>query len=373
MSYSGELSLPNGKSYRKLDAMLGVEFARSFGVVGEASVTISDINFKPDMIRRNWRLTLWRHIRGKAPILAGGTIWFIRKVTWKPLDRTITLHAQDALGLLKDRIVAYTPQTSYADKTIEELGVTPYAVDSMNAYLRENFGTDSLDVDRDASAYFLVPEDREFGAQVNKEGAWQDVLSVIQDLSRASAQNGVPIMYDVSMNENGIFVFNSWVGRRGKDRTLSAIDKPHVFSPERNNIADLSLVWDYTNEKNVVYVGGYDSGASRVIATVVDESRVRADPFARAEVFIDGGDADVIPILEDFGRMALEGFRPRLTVEANAVETPESVYGVHYDYADTVPVIAGGFEIPCDITAISGSYSDGKDSITLRLTGQRQL
>lgn len=372
MSYTGELATPVGSNPQEIDNVLSLEFARSFGNIGELVLKTSDAKFKPGVIQRNWRLKLFRHLPGRSPKLVGNTIWFIRKITWDVLGAVVSIHAQDALCLLKDRIVAYTPQTIYADKTLDELGSTPAADDSIRAYLTENFGADALDTERDASAYLMIPDSGGYGAPANKEAAWQDILGVIQDLSKMSTQLGIPILYDITMNESGVFVFQTWIGRRGSDRT-QASKQAHIFSQENNNLSALELTWDYTEEKNVIYVGGYDSGGSRVVATVVDDTRVRNDPFARAEMFIDGGDSDLVAVLEDIGRPALEGYRPVLKIMATTVETPDSIYGIHYEYADTVPVVAKGMEIACDITAINGSFSEGKDTINLRLTGQRQL
>lgn len=372
MSYSAEISNAVGTNQKVLTSILSIEFARSFGNVGELRITVDDKGLSPTLYQRNWRIKLWRHLPGRAPIFVGNTIWFLRKVTWDVLGKTLSFHAQDALGLLRDRIVAYTPQTTFADKTIEELGAIPFADDSILAYLRENFGEDCVDTERDASSYFFIPEDQSRGAQVNKEAAWQDILGVLQDVARSSTQLGVPIVYDVSMNQDGKFVFDLWTGRRGTDRTIGSA-QPHVFGVQQNNVSELNLTWDYSEEKNVAYVGGYDTGASRVVATVVYDDRVRLDPFSRAEVFLDGGDSDVLSVLQHIGRTALEGFRPILRAEATAVETNESIYGVHYDYADTVSLIAGGIELPVDITAVGGNYVDGKDTINLRLTGQRQI
>lgn len=374
MSYSVDLYNPAGLKHGAgaLRNITAIEFARSFSNVGEATVTISDLGVDPTLFRKNWRIAIYRYVDGYAPYLVGNTVWFIRSVEWNVLDGTIVLHASDMLVLLDDRIVAYTPQTHYADKTEEELGSTPHADDSILAYLRENFGADAVDTTRNSSAYLTIPANPSLGALFNKQAAWQSILSTIQDVCKGSTQGGIPIYFDIFSDQNSKAVFQLWIGRRGADRSATS-RRPQVFSQDRNNLAKLSIIWDYSKEKNVAYVGGYDTGASRVIEVVIDPTRLSLDPFARSEMFVDGGDNDVPEVLQDIGKVALDGARATISADGEAVETPESIFGIHYDYGDTVSVVAKGIEIPCDISAFSGSYGSGKDTITVRLTGQRQI
>jgi hypothetical protein len=133
-----------GETKEVISAFESLQFARSFNNVGTLSLVTPDY-FEWGQITRDWRVLVYRSVDDHTQYLEGNTFFLARKVTWSDDNRTWTIKCDDALSIVKRRIVAYTPETPYADKTFEEFqnklspprDLLP-ADDMIKEYVRQN-------------------------------------------------------------------------------------------------------------------------------------------------------------------------------------------------------------------------------------------
>jgi hypothetical protein len=264
---------------------------------------------------------------------------------------------RDTLDLLDRRIIAYPPETLYAEKTFEHGNNGP-ADDLMKAFVRENLTADAVDTERDASAYFEVDGDASLGATVEKSASYRSLLATVKELADASAEAGAPLYFDVAPGNKFLFTVTTQGGLRNL-----------TFGPAYHNLDDASISVIYDEEVTVVYVGGDGEGAGRLVETVL--GRVGRSAFGRKEIFHEANDIDVSSVLIEEGTARL--VRPKIVIEGRTIDTPQVQFGRDYFYGERVQASVHGYTVDCHIDAFSIDYSNGSENLDVRLRGELSL
>lgn len=370
--YKAEIVDVDGVTILDINDVISVQAARAFNVDGSATVVIPNY-YARSLFRLHTRMKLWRYDYDGVPHNFGRTIWFLKKLDHARSDHTITLTFVDAFAMLKGRLIAYTAEGTYGDKTLEEYQIDTYddrlrADNMMRAFMRENVGDLVLDADRTIPS-IVIEQDRSLGAYVEKQAAWAELQSTLTDLAQMSSAKGVDLFYDLIPRDDGTFIFRVWTGARGIDRTNSS-DNPLLLSEESGMISDVHEVEDFTDVATFVYVLGFDTSGSQIIAKGENKALSRNDPFGRLEITVSDSDADANSVLADDALGALMAHRPKRVLTATVVENSSLSFGRDIDYGYKVGVQVGATEYDCVLDAISTNWSEDNEQLDLRLNGQ---
>lgn len=375
VSFSADMMDVAGKRVIPIEKVISVEAARAFNTTGSATMVIPD-NMDKRFFRYNARMRLWRRGQDGTSGLFGDTIWFARKIKHSHKDRTYTIDFEDAFSLLNLRLVAYTSDTLYADKTIETFDIIVpddrLRIDNMmRQYVRENYGLLSEDVVR-RNSLIIVEDDRSIAPYGSKTAAWARLGDTLLDLARMSAEKGMDLFFDLVPQPDGTFVFKVWDTVRGVNRGDGS---PSILtlSEDLNHLTEVEEVDDYSTLGTFVYVLGLGNGASQIFIGTGNEPQIRADPFGRIEYTISDSEISLESTLTDMGKASLRGRRPRRTVTARVADGSGVIYGRNYAYGDRVLAHVGAKKYNCHINAVRTRWQGGVEDLEIRLAGTELL
>lgn len=357
-----------------METPISLEAARSFNTVGAATLIIPDYIDRRSL-RKNTRMRLWRRGLDGTTRSFGDTEWFLRKIRHSYNDQTYTLEFEDALSLLAFRLVAYTSETPYADKTLEEFGlIVPddsLRIDNMmRAYVRENYGALALDANR-INSLISIEEDKNLGPYGDQKASWKLLSDTLSGLANMSAEKGLELFYDFVPQPDGTFMFKVWDKIRNVDRGSDSFSIL-TLSEELNHLTEVEEIEDYSEIGTYAYVLGYDSGPSQIIVERSNDLEIANDPFGRIEFTEEAPDIDVDRVLENIGDAALRGKRPKRTVSARVVEGTGIVYGRDYNYGDRVMIHVGTRKYNCHVKAVRTRWAEGQEDLEVRLDGYEE-
>lgn len=351
-----------------------LEVGRSQNTVGRISLTIQG-DFPFTLFQPDNRIVVYRKASSGLMYLLGRTHYFIETVTRTyASDRNFlfTIEGVDSLGLLERRLVAYLRDTQYADKTIENANDGP-ADDLIKEYVRENFGPDALDGDRNLSSQlWSVAPNRSLGTVTERRASFRSVLSTISDLAKGTGPNGEDLIFDIVAGQTRKLFFDVWVDTQGVDHTLIS-SEPVIFSPGAGNLVDPKLILDYSESINYVYVGGFGEGSGRLVREVADEAYVNSSPWARREFFEDQRDYDVASVLDAAGESVLAEYSPKIRIEARAQDAPDTIFGVNYFYGDKVSVTVDDYQVDAVVRSFRLNVQEGNETLDVQLRGETNL
>ena len=147
--------------------------------------------------------------------------------------------------------------------------------------------------------------------------------------------------------------FRFYAGQRGTDRSATV-----TFALELGNMA--APVYRYMRlvEKTVAVVGGQDTGVNRAVVTRTGTDYSAANDI---ELFVDGRSDDSTAKLNARGDSALDKAQARNAFSYKVLQTPASLYGLHYFLGDLVKAKYKAINVTKQVYAVSVSF-DGKDS-----------
>jgi hypothetical protein len=183
-------------------------------------------------------------------------------------------------------------------------------------------------VDLDRIVPFLeLNADLGRGIIVKTRARFQTLSQVLEDISLAS---GVGWETTIDLN-NKKFVFNILEGR---DLTPSqGVNPPVIFSPEFDNVKMLGYRYSTLDSKNLAYVGGQGSAATRTIVQVGNASGIN-----RREFFIDARDLETTEQLTQRGNEKLAELGEELVMEVENLPNGPFKYLIDFDLGDIVHV-----------------------------------
>ena len=351
-----------------------LEYFRSERSVGSLYLDLplekyGDIPFEID-----GRLEVWRRTAHTLPQLVGDTQWLIRLFREKVDEQGINnlrVTCHDGMDLLNRRIIAYPNYNPYTQKGTE------YADDMIKEIVRENFGDESVDTDRDVSDWLSIDEDFSLAPEVtlNDNIGFRIVRPVLDKICELSEAKGTYLTYDVTYNiETKKFEFKTFIGQRGNDLG-STSQKRLVLSCvyDKKPILGRALSYassgiDALDERTFVYLGGQSDDTNAIYATVGDDERINSSPFGRYEDFLDA---------ENPASASLASYRNEATswlnhksrireINGHIEQTEAILYGRDYNFGDIVAMQYREkiYDIHLDDVQVVFD-SDGSESVTI--------
>lgn len=363
MKYQVDLYNPDGQLVAVLDGWTYLRYRRV--VNGTAVFPSEGRNVLPLLLRYPWStalqqlmqpdssLAIWRDGR-----LEMETVWLIRRVSVlvEGGRKTLEVAAVPALAVLS-RVVAYAAASAQAFK------VGP-ADDVIKAIVRENLSGLVTDADR-LLARLVVAADLSAAPVVSIACAWREVATALAEVVYASGQRGTKLAFDVVWEGAG-FRFRTYTVCRGNNRTVGVSSNPLILSLETGTLDEVRREFDYEDEATVVYAGGRGVEAERMVAVVMDTSRI-ISPLGRREVFVDARHLADPVSLGDYARAALERRRPRRVFRAKVVSTEVVRYGRHWQWGDLVTVHFHDEAFDCAIGDVTVTVEDGVEQVNATL------
>ena len=369
-TFSVYISDPYGTRLSDALPFLTLDYTRVTGGVSAAVITLPESAAR-DLIRLpDGRLEIWRRLDNGREYLDTDTTWLIRKRERTRDDRgnvVTTLTAEHPLSILREpgRFVdnfAGTGRSSQAG-----------AVDDiMKAIVRQQAGTQAGTA-RNLSPYLTVAPDMGMGPAIARSFAWRAVLDVLQDLADDAAQQGAYVTFDIVSLDTQGYEFRTYVGQRGVDRRAGSSLQPLILSPEFGNLGSTTLIEDYTEEITYAKYGGAGERSARITADYLDTIRAGASPFGRREYWGENTQTADTTVLTGQARSAVRTGRARLLFTGTLIDTPDTRYGVQWQWGDYVTAQDFGAGFDCRIDAVSVSVAGGEERISASLRAELAL
>lgn len=373
--YRVSLYNPQGTIAIQIDDWTSIEAAYSVNAIGAVVLSLPP-RYPLSLLRRDSRLWIERQaVTGGMWKTLGERLWLLRRKGLKLSqsgEYSLRVVAYDANYILDAPIVAYAAGTDFSDKS-------EAADDMMKAIIRENLGGLATDTARDLSAYITVAANNSSAPVIDKGFAWQNVLKVLQDIAKTSAQLGTYLAFDLVATNPSSLIFKTYINQRGVDRRhpeTSSVTRPSV-TLGAENLASIEYDFDATNERTYAYAGGAGEEADRLIAEASDETRMAISPFNRREVFRDVRNIDDEAQLEDEAEAAVRAGLPVETYSGVYVES-NKIFGKDFDFGDYVTVdlrntgmtTFTGPTVDCRIDTVKIVASQGDEKIDLKFRSE---
>lgn len=200
-----------------------------------------------------------------------------------------------------------------------------------------------------------VQADGGLGNTISWSCAWKNLLEQLQDIAKIADGD-----FDLVKTGSQAWEFRYYTNQLGTDRSATV-----TFSLDHGNMSQPVYKLMQTDERTVAVVGGQGDQSNR--ATVV-----RTGPDYSAsndiEVFVDGRNDDTTAKLESRGDAALDGKRARNEFQYDVLQTPSSLYGLHYFLGDLVTARYKSIEVMQKVEKVSVKFEKtGKEAIKVEM------
>lgn len=271
--------------------------------------------------------------------------------------------------LLARRVIAYKQATLFSTKN-------DYVEDVMKEYVNENAGPGAGVASRIALGIFPNFSVQPESAEHNQTPVWRGdrsfnlLLDVLQELSNyclAYVPEYRAVDFAVVSNGDGAFVFNTYLDQLGSDRTEDTWNAvPVVFSVELGNMQEISHELDRTSEANRAIVLGEGELSTRKVVYREDIAASDDSPWNVIEMVRPATLNEFTYQLQDFGDALLKENSKKEIFEGTPIQTPSTLYGLHYFLGDTVTVRHAGVSYDKKIVGVKITYeAEGKETISI--------
>lgn len=340
-----------------------LDYALNVGQVGALSLTLP-ATFDDTLLPLDARIGVWRSINGRAPQLDGQAVYLVRG--WVYTDTSVTAIALHANHLWRRRIVAYDAGSSYTSKAAAPAGnlIKTYTAEQMLSGVTADRDLSSAGVD--ISAYLTRQADIGDGASLVTQVTRKHLFDVVRELCDASTAAGSYLTAEIVAPSPGTLQARTYAGQRGRDHRAGS-GQPIVLSPETGTLERCRLTIDRQDEVTAVICGGQGEQASRLIRTAVDTVRAAESPLNWIELFGDYSGISDGDALQDVADALLRAGRPRITLEADLIETDRMTRGLQYDLGDLVTASFRGRTFDARLDVVGVTLSGGKQQSRVQL------
>ena len=365
-SYEVWIGLDTGQRIFLAEEMVkDFRYAKAANKVGAFSLILPRERVQDEWIKLDGTVEIWRGVPGQQRRLE--FVGLMRKFIYhddREGNTNLKIIGPEVSDLLNRRIVAYAAGSSQAAKTDN-------ADDLIKAIVRENLGA-SAPAGRNMGANrFYVTGDHGLAPSVSKKFAWRNMLDVIREICEISRQKGTELYFTVDpylTNDNLLkYSFLTHVDQIGADRTIGT-RLAALFGRDLGNLASPWLEYDYMNEITFVYAAGQGEGDDREVEEVEDTTRSGASIWNRREIMTDGRHLSDSTGLTDRGQGALEKGRPLIRFSGLLLDTPQTRYGIDWNYGDKVTAWYKGDQFDGMVKALQITVDQyGKETLEARL------
>jgi hypothetical protein len=351
------LATTGGECLTIIDDFYSLSYTLAVNYYGELSLTVPH-DYDLGLFRAHNRLLVFRDDR-----LEGETCWFIveqGRVLEERGQQVIRIEAASAPWLLSGRIFPFDDDTPEATKT-------DAADDVLKAYVRENLGASAVGA-RSLTPYIGVSADAGAGPTVAVNVPYANLLDACRDIADSTKADENPdawVYFDIVQTDlrNGNLEFRTYVGARGASHGYRA-EIPVIFSPDFGNMISVERTFEYRDEYTYAYVGGRSYAGAREVWEGEDTARSGRSLFGRRESFYNAADPDDpeadVPI-------ALAQGRPRRSLHARIIDTPDCRYGRDWSHGDIVGGSVEGETYDYRINAVTVTVERGAEAIDATL------
>jgi hypothetical protein len=310
--------------------------------------------------RKDGKLELWRTAPGRGMYMERDAPFFIRKIVYRDDEqgnRRVHILAHDAMQILDRRIIVPELTGTHYYKT-------DYADDMMKAVVRENIGVLCDDPLRDQSAYLSVAVNESKAVGISDNFAWQKILPLFQKWAQQSTDLGTYLSYDIVYTSPTTLEFRTYTGCRGTDRS-SKSDKTYYLGTDGMGLSFANAAFDYTQEFSFIYSGGNGDYPAQIYKTAFDNTRISESPFGRIEDYIDAT-SDEDAVIQSRADQRLQETIGKFAISGHIEQSPQSIYGVHYNFGDIVCVNYHGFTVDVHLDGLEIIVDEtGKEEIRM--------
>lgn len=312
----------------------GLDYILNVGKPSSCLLTLP-ITEDLEIFQVDTRILPLRSIHGRAPYNDNSACYFVRKHTIT--DSWFRVSAKHAMDLIDRRAVAYEGGSAFADKPAD------FAGDMIKEYLRQNIG-DQIDASREGDqtnadlvtpGYLTIEADKGDGQSNPKTSERGSLLGVIDKIADNSTQQDTYMSFGMIYGGDKTFTFITKEGQWGADKREGTRGQV-ILDPEKGNLGNWKLEIDRSDEVTVAIAGGRGQNETRIIQVAIDTARMNASPFNRIERYFDAPSADTEAAVLAAAEAALASRAPKVTFEADYIETNTTTRGIHFDLGDLV-------------------------------------
>lgn len=373
-----------GKKVAVFDDFQALSFTKTVNDVGSYSLSINGKDARRLEFELDGQVEVWRSIPGVID-------WYKefeglhRKPDKKLNDNGSNQFVSNGVGyneLLARRVVAYKSGTIRAAKNCS-------AETAIKQYVDENCAKDLMTVvGRLSDGYmpgFYIEADKTSITtdpipNWSGDKAFENLLDVLKEIATSSG-----IDFNVVGTGPAQFTFYTYLKGMGLNKTYHTISSsgrneygniPVVFSAVFGSMSSATYSDDRIGEANVVIVQGDGEGSTKHTVTRSDPNAMDDSPWNIREVSrsasIPSNEVDrllVTHYMEVTGDETLKELaRKERIVDCVPLQTPSSLYGVHYQLGDTVTVWFDDVKMDKRITSVTLEYSNDGESVSMELS-----
>lgn len=348
-----------GRRLRQVDAYDSLSCTRTVNEVGAASLALPYDRALYDALTRDAVLDVWRAVGSRPPSRVMETVWLLSGRE-KSIDESgkmlMTFSFVDTVDVLRRFLVAYEDGTAQADKT----GV---AETLAKAFVTEQIVTrcgKPLSVESDAARG---------AASVSVAASWQDVLSVVQGITRSSSQQGSYLALDVVADTISGYTFRVYSGQRGRDRSASS-PVQLVLGLANGALSVGTYSEDYSSSVSTQYCGGQTVDGTQVTATAVNDAVENLGPWSHTEAYTSAQNSADSAVVTSEAYAALRAARPEVGMSGvTLTQSDRFVFGRDVGFGDRVVVDFDGLldaHVSSATLAVDGGT--GTETVTVNLS-----
>lgn len=273
---------------------------------------------------------------------------------------TVTYYVVGWSDLLRRAIVAYPPNRTGRTKFVNVAAET--ICKDIVKYNATTSGTTADGRDRNvptAGSYLSIETDTGDGNLLDVFLSRTNLLDTLRDI--ASIGNGD---FDVVKTGARAWQFRWYPAQLGTQKITSV-----VFALNYGNMVNPRLRYQRLEERTVAIVAGQEVNGVRQVETVLGSGYNAATNSY--EVYVDGSDVSTNAGLRDRGEARMQELKESRELTFDVLQTPGSLYGLHYFLGDIVTAVFQGVQITQKIEGVTiGFDSSGAETISLDLRNQ---
>ena len=348
-----------------LTDFLRLEYKKVVNAPGLAVFSVNAGHAIVGNMARDWQVEVWRSRTadtGESNAIAAYVDFygFVRdeiRATNADGQTICTYYAVGQLHLLQRSIVAYAADVSNRSKFVSAKAET-----IMKTLVTRNATTSGTTADgRDRTvptwgSYITVQADGAAGNTLDVFCTRRNLLDTLQDIARVGGGD-----FDLVKTAARTWDFRWYAGQRGTDRSASV-----VFALQYGNMAEPQLRRRWLEEATIAIVAGQGTEANRAI--VVRTGGNYDASVNSLEILVDARDVPTTAGLNARGDARLDELAAVDELTFDVIQTPGSLYGLHYFLGDLVVGYFQGITATKKVAGVTVIMdNDGSESIGLEL------